>query len=246
MFGFGFLADRANFDIPFHLIAWVDRRHLRPSAAGQPAQHPAGFGDGHRGGDAARPHGRHHAALGQLADAQHRARLHRVRAQHAAARADHLLVFRRPADAAAAAGSIVDSGRLAAQYPRPLCARRGAWGRAASFSPGSPSSSSSRRPSSGACGSARIALGAKALVLPLVAVGLLLAGIERIEFPTLSGFNITGGMQVPPELVALWAGLSIYSSAFIAEIVRSAIEAVPKGQHEAALRWGFAAPLCCS
>ena len=72
----------------------------------------------------------------------------------------------------------------------------------------------------------RTRLGAKALVLPLVAVGLLVAGIERIEFPTLTGFNITGGMQVPPELVALWAGLSIYASAFIAEIVRSAIEAV--------------------
>jgi general L-amino acid transport system permease protein len=82
-------------------------------------------------------------------------------------------------------------------------------------------------------------LGGKALLLPLVALGLLLAGIERIEFPTLTGFNITGGTQVPPELVALWAGLSIYSSAFIAEIVRSAIEAVPKGQHEAAHSMGL-------
>jgi general L-amino acid transport system permease protein len=68
---------------------------------------------------------------------------------------------------------------------------------------------------------------------------LFFAGIERIEFPTLSGFNIRGGTQIPPELVALWAGLSIYSSAFIAEIVRSAIEAVPKGQHEAAHSMGL-------
>ena len=82
-------------------------------------------------------------------------------------------------------------------------------------------------------------IGVKALALPLVAAGLLIAGIARIEFPTLTGFNITGGTQVPPELVALWAGLSIYSSAFIAEIVRSAIEAVPKGQHEAARSLGL-------
>jgi general L-amino acid transport system permease protein len=87
-------------------------------------------------------------------------------------------------------------------------------------------------------------LGAKALFLPLIATGLFAAGIERIELPKLTGFNITGGTQVPPELVALWAGLSIYSSAFIAEIVRSAIEAVPKGQHEAARSMGLrAAPV---
>ena len=82
-------------------------------------------------------------------------------------------------------------------------------------------------------------IGAKALVLPLVAALLLVTGIERIEFPILKGFNIAGGTQIPPELVALWAGLSIYSSAFIAEIVRSAIEAVPKGQHEAAHSLGL-------
>jgi general L-amino acid transport system permease protein len=77
-------------------------------------------------------------------------------------------------------------------------------------------------------------VGAKALFLPVIALGLFAAGIDKIEFPKLTGFNITGGTQVPPELVALWAGLSIYAAAFIAEIVRSAIQAVAKGQHEAA------------
>jgi general L-amino acid transport system permease protein len=85
-------------------------------------------------------------------------------------------------------------------------------------------------------------LGVKALVLPLVAAGCLAAGIERIELPALKGFNIASGTQVPPELVALWAGLSIYSAAFIAEIVRSAIEAVPKGQSEAARSLGLHIP----
>ena len=42
-----------------------------------------------------------------------------------------------------------------------------------------------------------------------------------------------------PELVALWAGLSIYAAAFIAEIVRAAILSVHKGQREAALSLGL-------
>src|SRR5262249_43663389 len=71
-------------------------------------------------------------------------------------------------------------------------------------------------------------MGASTLALPVIALLLLYAGIERFEFPTFKGFNIAGGVQVPPELVALWAGLSIYGTAFIAEIVRSSIEAVPK------------------
>jgi general L-amino acid transport system permease protein len=82
-------------------------------------------------------------------------------------------------------------------------------------------------------------IGLKALILPLIAAGMLAAGIERIDFPALKGFNIAGGTQVPPELVALWAGLSIYSAGFIAEIVRGSIEAVPKGQHEAARALGL-------
>jgi general L-amino acid transport system permease protein len=90
----------------------------------------------------------------------------------------------------------------------------------------------------------RLRLGARrvagwALLLPVAAAGLLAAGIDHVETPTLAGFNIAGGVQVPPELAALWAGLSIYAAAFIAEIVRSAIEAVPKGQREAARALGL-------
>lgn len=86
-------------------------------------------------------------------------------------------------------------------------------------------------------------VGAKALALPLLALGLFIAGIERFEWPILKGFNIAGGTQIPPELVALWAGLSIYSAAFIAEIVRASIQAVPKGQQEAALALGLKSAL---
>jgi general L-amino acid transport system permease protein len=83
-------------------------------------------------------------------------------------------------------------------------------------------------------------IGANALLLLLpVAVLLFIAGIDHTDRPALHGFNIAGGVQVVPELVALWAGLSIYAAAFIAEIVRAAILSVRKGQREAALSLGL-------
>jgi general L-amino acid transport system permease protein len=82
-------------------------------------------------------------------------------------------------------------------------------------------------------------VGPWALALPLLAAGVLAGAVDHIEYPTLTGFNVTGGTQIPPELVALCAGLTIYASAFIAEIVRGSIEAVPAGQHEAARALGL-------
>ncbi|WP_251975987.1 amino acid ABC transporter permease [Salinicola avicenniae] len=54
------------------------------------------------------------------------------------------------------------------------------------------------------------------------------------SLPELTGFNFRGGINILPELVALWLALSIYTAAFIAEIVRSGILSVPHGQTEAA------------
>lgn len=82
-------------------------------------------------------------------------------------------------------------------------------------------------------------LGAKSLLLLPLALLLLAAGVDHLDWPALHGFNIAGGVQVVPELVALWAGLSIYGAAFIAEIVRAAILSVHKGQREAALSLGL-------
>lgn len=59
------------------------------------------------------------------------------------------------------------------------------------------------------------------------------------EFPELRGFNFVGGLRFPPELLALWLGISIYTSAFISEIIRASIQAVPRGQTEAALSTGL-------
>ena len=54
------------------------------------------------------------------------------------------------------------------------------------------------------------------------------------DMPELRGFNFVGGMSVPPSFCALIVALSVYTSCFIAEIVRSGIQSVSKGQREAA------------
>ncbi|WP_455426661.1 amino acid ABC transporter permease [Dryocola sp. LX212] len=54
------------------------------------------------------------------------------------------------------------------------------------------------------------------------------------DVPALRGFNFRGGMVLIPELAALTLALSVYTSAFIAEIIRSGIQSVPYGQREAA------------
>jgi len=59
------------------------------------------------------------------------------------------------------------------------------------------------------------------------------------ERPELQGFNFRGGLVVIPELAALLAALSIYTGAFIAEIVRSGILSVSHGQTEAARALGL-------
>ncbi|MXP64810.1 amino acid ABC transporter permease [Roseomonas sp. M0104] len=59
------------------------------------------------------------------------------------------------------------------------------------------------------------------------------------DIPALRGFNYAGGMAVTPEYFALLLGLVTYTAAFIAEIVRAGIQAVAKGQWEAAEALGL-------
>jgi general L-amino acid transport system permease protein len=60
-----------------------------------------------------------------------------------------------------------------------------------------------------------------------------------VTMPELRGFNFVGGTLLSPEYFALLIGLVTYTSAFIAEIVRSGISAVPRGQWDAALALGL-------
>lgn len=77
------------------------------------------------------------------------------------------------------------------------------------------------------------------LILGLPLLVLLAGGGGAIDMPVLQGFNFRGGMTLSPEFAALLFGLVIYTAAFIGEIVRSGILAVPKGQTEAATALGL-------
>ncbi|MDR3467028.1 MAG: ABC transporter permease subunit [Xanthobacteraceae bacterium] len=74
--------------------------------------------------------------------------------------------------------------------------------------------------------------------LPLV-VALALGAPLSFEAPVLKGFNFVGGLRIIPEFVALTLALSIYTAAFIAEIVRAGILAVNRGQMEAGSSLGL-------
>ena len=57
--------------------------------------------------------------------------------------------------------------------------------------------------------------------------------------PVLDGFLISGGASLTPEFLALWLGLSLFTSASIAELVRAGALAVPIGQWHAAQALGM-------
>lgn len=65
----------------------------------------------------------------------------------------------------------------------------------------------------------------------------------RVEIPHLAGFNFRGGVLLSPEFVALVTAIVLYNVAFIAEIIRSGISAVPRGQIEAAQSLGLRRPV---
>ena len=77
--------------------------------------------------------------------------------------------------------------------------------------------------------------------LPLLSIGMFGAPVT-FDVPVLRGFNFAGGTRVTPEFVALTIALSTYTAAFIAEIVRGGLLAVPKGQMEAGASLGLSRP----
>ena len=77
-----------------------------------------------------------------------------------------------------------------------------------------------------------------AILLVPVAILMVILGLH-FGYPELKGFNYKGGIFARESLIALWLALSVYTGAFIAENVRSGIQAVNKGQTEAAAALGL-------
>lgn len=76
-----------------------------------------------------------------------------------------------------------------------------------------------------------------AIVIPPILL-LIALGFYVVK-PELRGFNFQGGITMSNSLIALWLGLTLYTATYIVEAVRSGIEAVSKGQSEAAAALGI-------
>ena len=70
--------------------------------------------------------------------------------------------------------------------------------------------------------------------IPTILIYFALGNPITLEYPELKGFNFKGGIHARGSLISLWFALSIYTGAFIAEVVRAGIQSVDKGQSEAA------------
>jgi len=81
----------------------------------------------------------------------------------------------------------------------------------------------------------------RAVLLGLVAAWAAAAGLNgwTVEAPQAAGDDLTGGTRLTPEFATVAFGLSIYTAGFIAEIVRSGLQAVPRGQWEAGRALGL-------
>jgi len=83
----------------------------------------------------------------------------------------------------------------------------------------------------------RITIGL-AIIVPLL-VWIAYGAPTAMNVPHLKGFNFRGGLTVSPEFSALLLGLVLYTSAFVAEIVRAGIQSIGRGQVEAAMSIGL-------
>ncbi len=77
------------------------------------------------------------------------------------------------------------------------------------------------------------------IIFPLIGFVLSRGAPLRADVPVLDGFNFIGGYDLSPEFAALLVGLVTYTAAFIAEVVRAGIQAVDRGQLEAARAIGL-------
>lgn len=80
-----------------------------------------------------------------------------------------------------------------------------------------------------------------AILVAVAALGwIILPGAPlQLDPPVVQGLRLAGGKQLSPEFMALLSGLVVYTSAFIADVVRAGIQAVSAGQVEAAKSLGL-------
>jgi general L-amino acid transport system permease protein len=77
-------------------------------------------------------------------------------------------------------------------------------------------------------------------MVAMAVIGWMVGGAPtELEIPEKTDMNVSGGGAVTPEFLAVVIGLTIYTAAFVAEIVRSGIQAVPWGQTEAGSALGL-------
>jgi len=90
-------------------------------------------------------------------------------------------------------------------------------------------------------GRMRALLGSLTVAAAVVVIGVAWVALSPLAFdvPELQRFNFTGGVAVSPAFTALLVGLVIYTAAFIGEVVRGGIQAVRRGQVEAAYAIGL-------
>jgi general L-amino acid transport system permease protein len=85
-----------------------------------------------------------------------------------------------------------------------------------------------------------VVLPALVLVVGATVVGWLLGGAPAaMDLPEKTEINVIGGGAVTPEFLTVLLGLTIYTAAYIAEVVRAGIQSVPYGQHEASVSLGL-------
>ncbi len=96
-----------------------------------------------------------------------------------------------------------------------------------------------RRRTRGETGAPALAAGWGAALALIVAVAWTVGFAAGWMRPHLAGFNFRGGAVLIPEFVAMFVALSIYTAAYIAEVVRAGVLAVSRGQTEAAMALGL-------
>jgi general L-amino acid transport system permease protein len=83
-------------------------------------------------------------------------------------------------------------------------------------------------------------LPALVILLLATAVGWFIGGAPTgLDLPEKTEINVVGGGAVTPEFLTVLLGLTIYTAAYIAEVVRAGIQSVPYGQHEASVSLGL-------